>query len=290
MITFHRDSLVPPELCWLLNQTIPEEYHLPLVFTNHRSHQVELYGQRVTQTLGSQFERHIVINLTPIYHWVTWHPVGCLSAGLWYTLLSVCYHEFGHTATHQQWAHIDMWQYNKSIRASSYVEQLASVWATRKMYELVEDDPRLAQPRHLTGYLGARLTKDMARRRSLDQGTGADYVSVKEWRCYTTGAQLSAGDVLSLTGLRSSYSPSSRYRVLRELSQGLGIDYIDCAGRKHKLYTWGDLLKLMPRVEAYERAVPSRPRPTPDPGVYPWEDTPYDNDESPVETSEQIPW
>ena len=32
MITFHNDSLVQPELCRLLTQSVPEELHVPFVF------------------------------------------------------------------------------------------------------------------------------------------------------------------------------------------------------------------------------------------------------------------
>jgi hypothetical protein len=34
MIVFHSDQLVPPELCRLLYQTVPEERHAPVIFFN----------------------------------------------------------------------------------------------------------------------------------------------------------------------------------------------------------------------------------------------------------------
>ncbi len=39
------------------------------------------------------------------------------------------------------------------------------------------------------------------------------------------------------------------YEVLRRASADMGIDYLDAAGRHHKLYTWGDLPLLRHRLD-----------------------------------------
>jgi len=72
---------------------------------------------------------------------------------------------------------------------------------------------------------------------------------VKEQRCWRTGAQLSAGDVLRELGLEPCLF-TNVYRVLRRVSDGLGVDYTDDAGRHHKLYTWGDVPILAERIAA----------------------------------------
>lgn len=67
-------------------------------------------------------------------------------------------------------------------------------------------------------------------------------------RCRKTGAQLSTGDVLNeLKVFPKSYL--NAYEVLRRVSDGVGVDYVDGAGRRHKLYTWRDLPVLAQRIQ-----------------------------------------
>jgi hypothetical protein len=66
---------------------------------------------------------------------------------------------------------------------------------------------------------------------------------VKEVRCWRTGGQLSAGEALERIGFARK-----AYRELRQASVDIGIDYTDSAGRRHKLYTWGDLPILAERL------------------------------------------
>ncbi len=42
---------------------------------------------------------------------------------------------------------------------------------------------------------------------------------------------------------------TNAYDVLRRASAGIGIHYLDAAGRHHKLYTWGDLPLLRRRLD-----------------------------------------
>jgi hypothetical protein len=51
-------------------------------------------------------------------------------------------------------------------------------------------------------------------------------------------------------------------RLLRRVSDGVGIDYTDGAGRRHKLYTWGDVPILAERIAACSEELVRRvPRP-----------------------------
>ena len=70
---------------------------------------------------------------------------------------------------------------------------------------------------------------------------------VKERRCRNTGGQLCSGDVLMLLGIRPD-KYTNAYEVLRRVSADVGTDYVDGAGRRHKLYTWGDVPDLRQRL------------------------------------------
>jgi hypothetical protein len=62
-------------------------------------------------------------------------------------------------------------------------------------------------------------------------------------------------------GISTAVYPSA-YRLLRTVSDGIGITYIDRAGRYHKFYVWGDIPLLGTRMLASgklterQRAVP----------------------------------
>jgi hypothetical protein len=70
---------------------------------------------------------------------------------------------------------------------------------------------------------------------------------VKEQRCWRAGAQLTCGDVLRELGLDARLFTNA-YRVLRGASGGVGVGYTDGAGRRHKLYDWGDVPTLAQRL------------------------------------------
>ncbi len=44
MIEFYKDNLVPSELCRMLYEAVPKEYHVPVRFHNRRRE--HLYGNR----------------------------------------------------------------------------------------------------------------------------------------------------------------------------------------------------------------------------------------------------
>ena len=114
------------------------------------------------------------------------------------------------------------------------------------MARVLELDPRLGQPRYMSGYYGARLIR--WRERAKDYPWCFPYII--ERRCQRTGGQLTAGDVLRklLNGHPNDHPKA--YARLRRASEGIGIDYADRAGRHHKLYTWGDLPLLARRFDA----------------------------------------
>lgn len=248
MISFYGDSSVPPELCRLLYRSVPEGLHVPVVFRNRRprcSDNGRKYPAGVCKMRRNG--TWIEINLNPLYGGVMWR--GSLAAALWKTLLEVCLHEFGHVATIDEWYDIHPEAYKNDFKVHQYVERLADKWAAQCIQTICRNDPRLGQPRVLSGYLGARVARRMARLAEHKSDSGwalAKYV--KERRCWKTGGQFTAGDVLTHLGL-----PPWRYRnaysALRRVSAKAGIDYTDAAGRRHKLYTWGDVPVLANRLK-----------------------------------------
>ena len=250
MIAFHGDFLVPAELCRLLYLTVPDELHVPVVFHNRPTPYVT--RRALATCRGDQ----IHVNLNKVYDAALWERnPGSLTVRVWRTLLDTCYHEFGHVATWDECEAVgDAYM---SDRGHSYVESLADDWRDQRIAMLLEHEGRLAQPRALTGYLALRVARLMDRwhRHVMGRHSQGSQVEgsaraavVREVRCRRTGGQLSAGDVLvSLEIPPREYA--NAHEVLRRGSAGIGIDYLDAAGRHHKLYTWGDLPLLRRRLD-----------------------------------------
>ena len=237
MIVFYRDSLVPPELCRLLYLTVPEELHVPVVFHNRPS--VYVPSRVLAVCYGGE---QIHVNLNKIYDSVYWGQSGAaMTVRTWRTLLETCYHEFGHVATWPESKSAGR-AYHYNDRVHQYIESLADSWMNQRIAMLLDHDPRLAQPRLITGYLGLRIARRMDQLNGAPKSGSGMNAYVKEVRSRRTGGQLSPGDVLKLLGL-----PPDARGDLRRVSADIGIEYIDGAGRRHKLYTWGDLRLL----EAY---------------------------------------
>ena len=246
MITFYKDTLVPSELCRLFYQAVPAQYHVPVRFHTRFPPERE---ERTRGSLGMvNFGRppgdtYIDIYLTSIgvYGWGKYQTP---STGLWHLLLNVCLHEFGHVATQPEVSWWEQPEYKAEPlgRAHRHIEQLADRWKDRIIAGILRDDPRLGQPQRLTGYFGAQLTRWNAEVKQVKCGSAyAAYVS--EMRCRRTGGQLTTGDVLQLLRIPPEKRKNA-FPLLRKLSTGIGIDYLDGAHRRHKLYTWGDLPHL----------------------------------------------
>ncbi len=71
MIRFYKDNLIPSELCRMLCEVVPKEYHVQVRFHNRR--RKHLYGESGLYPAGGVcLPRHkkpspIDINLNPIY-------------------------------------------------------------------------------------------------------------------------------------------------------------------------------------------------------------------------------
>lgn len=238
MISFHNDHLAPPELCRLLAQFIDEEHHCPVVFLSAPSPKND-YAQ------GRFWGDHISIHLNSIYRLTERDEIGSPSASLWYALLFVCFHEFGHVAERDADDGLPTGAYSSDDRAFDYIEALANRWGQRKLHELRDYDTRLCQPTLMRGYLGARLMKEFRHAASKPWG-GLRFTKERRW--LKTGAQLSSGEMLSLLGLGKTDLPKA-YRALRHVSRDVGTEYVDRAGRRHRLYTWGDVPIIGRRIE-----------------------------------------
>ena len=253
MITFTRDTLVPPELCELLYQTVPTEYHVPVFFNNHRTHPGH------SRSMGGYHKgdpRAITINLNPLFcgtlNWGT-QRAGSLASKLWRGLVEVCYHEFGHAVNEEQCQHVSMAEYNAEGRGYKWVEKLADGWRDERIQVLLDHDTRLAQPARLGGYYGAILSGRYNHLKATQNEHGCNKAHfVAMCRCMKTGGQYTAGDMLTVLG-EPKLKHRKRYALLRRISDGIGIDYVDAAGRKHKLYTHGDVPVLRSRLCAYTR-------------------------------------
>lgn|SRR5215211_4597333 len=126
------------------------------------------------------------------------------------------------------------------------IESMADRWMESRVVRILRASPRLGQPKYISGYLEARLIE--WRTFASEHESGKDLSAfVKEMRCRKTGAQPTTGDVLSVLQLDPN-EYTNPYEVLRQASEGVGTDYADAAGRRHKLYVWGDLRILVQRI------------------------------------------
>ncbi len=117
-------------------------------------------------------------------------------------------------------------------RVYDATERLADAWRDHRIAKILKIDPRLGQPRYMSGYLGARLIKW----KKVVKDAPGYYPFIVERRCQMTGGQLTAGDVLRKLNVQH-LKYTNAYALLREASKGIGVDYVDRAGRRHKLYT-----------------------------------------------------
>ncbi len=258
MIRFYKDNLVPSQLCRMLYEAVPKEYHVPVRFHNRRRNDV--HGESGPYPLGSVLlSRHkdpspIDINLNPIYEashrWEQGresYSATAPSPAVWRLLVEVCLHEFGHVATQKEMFSMNQHEYHAEGlygRVYSATERLADEWRDRRIAKILRIDSRLGQPRYMSGYLGARLNKWG---KSVKDEPGY-FPFIVERRCQMTGGQLTAGDVLRKLDIRH-HNYTNAYALLREASEGIGVDYVDRSGRHHKLYAWGDVPLLAERFD-----------------------------------------
>ncbi len=256
MITYHNPRLAPEPLLHLLPVLVDERYHVPVVF-NARGRRLPL-GWHIDRGGMEWIEIHL--------HMIWASTISASATDLWRRLLDVCLHEFGHVATIPHLDPAIQAGYHSDHGAHEYVERPAIAWQKRRVAELLTRDPRLAQPPILTGYLGGRHAAMMRRLRRFDTGSGLAFY-VAERRKMATGAQLTAGEVLRHLQISS---PTPRdFRALRSIP--LGTPHRDRAGRRHTLYTWGDLDGIAEQFRGRSPASPEvgvpAPQPLPDVGV-----------------------
>ncbi len=154
--------------------------------------------------------------------------------------------EFGHIATEEEMFRMNQHEYylgDGSVYDAT--ERLADDWQDHRIAKILRIDSRLGQPRYMSGYLGARLNKWG---KSVKDEPGY-FPFIVERRCQMTGGQLTAGDVLRrLLGVHAG-GYTNAYTLLRDASEGIGVDYVDRTGRHHKLYTWGDVPLIAERFD-----------------------------------------
>jgi len=113
MISFYNDHLVPPELCRLLHQVVPKEYHVPVRFHNRRKKDIHA-NNYPRGSFSPTKAPHIDINLNPIYGASSYRSDlrgGAPSTVIWRQLLDTCLHEFGHSATRVEMSRMNLCEY-----------------------------------------------------------------------------------------------------------------------------------------------------------------------------------
>lgn len=256
MIVFHRDKLAPPELCQLLYQIVPLEFHRPVVFNNRKDQSETTRSHAYWRGHPEPGAAFVGINLNPLYgHAMNGACHGSSGFRAWKSLLWTCLHEFGHVATQKDMDYVSPAAYNARFsREHKRVEYVADQWMNRIVWKLAERDKRFAQPEAIGGYMGARLARDFAGNREAGWGTWR-LQTVRNGRCFRTGMQLSSGDVLRVL---SGLAPTPRnFRLLRELSGGIGKEHIDAAGRRHMLYLYSELPLLARRFALAKQQDPN---------------------------------
>ncbi len=270
MIEFYKDNLVPSELCRLLYEAVPKDYHVPVRFYNRWRkdvHGKSGYPRGSVRIQRGKQPSHININLNPLFADALSSEerrAHAPTSSVWRLLVEVCLHEFGHVATQKEMFRMNQHEYHAEGwggRVYNATEDLADDWRDRRIAKILRTDSRLGQPRYMSGYLGARLIKW----KKVVKDAPGYYPFIVERRCQMTGGQLTAGDVLRKLNVQH-LKYTNAYALLREASKGIGVDYVDRAGRHHKLYTWGDVpliaerfdrvkLREIDQERAFERAM-----------------------------------
>ena len=205
MIEYHGDKLVPPELCRLLYHNVPKSAHVPVRFFNrHDACGEPTKGKRRGYSTPYGIFGHgkrpwVGINLNAVFFKAAdYLPHLASSTAVWRTLLDVCLHEFGHSATREIADRLNRHEYKIPWgRVYRHTEQLVEGWKDLRLERILRHDPRLRQPRIITGYLGVRLAERRIRLAKLvnepgdvQAGGRALAVYFKEQRCWRSGAQL----------------------------------------------------------------------------------------------------
>lgn len=230
MINFWNDHLVAPELCEIIYQLVPIEYHQPVVFN------AKVQDWRNRGTWNPQLIR---INLQTIFY------SNITAFDYWKQLLLTAFHEFGHAATSMY----NIEQYNNSWDYKWQEERRADSWADRRMVELLRYDKRLAQPERLGAYFNGRIVQIKNRRTEPD---GINMWSIREWRKYKSGGQFTTNEVAWYQGIYAARNGVPATWLIRKLAEDLAYIYFDKAGRKHMLFAYGDLEEIARRVQRYK--------------------------------------
>lgn len=274
MINFINDQLVPPVLCEILYHTVPDDWHIPVVFlTRPGFDEADRF-----YSLGAHSgmaPKHIEIYLEDIFDEAMRRrriEFGVSLFRIWYLLLHTCYHEFAHEGD----------PYLNALAEGAYgaggmeyenAEAIANRYGNLSIAQLADWDKRLYQPRWL-GYLSIRTDYHIARPkkwRSLVRRWGrADLLGTL--RCAKSGGQLTTSDVVVCFDLlqeswEEDQLPSTAQ--IRRVASDLAHEYVDRAGRQHLLFDFGDLPEIRRRIgkvgtrrrasmdrEAYPKAAP----------------------------------
>jgi hypothetical protein len=247
MITFWNDHLVSPVFCKLIYDTVPIEFHVPVVFFPHTKD----FG-----VAGRCYYDRIDTNLQEIFYFFHYKKFE-----LWKELLNTTYHEFGHIATDPFHSYLSNDAYETNLQTYYFVEGLANEWADHALLRLAENDKRLYQPYTLGPYFDGRIIKF---KNAYHKAFGYPNRSwtINERRKYISGGQLSANEVAR--GTNAYIYSNGNYlhpdtRLINKLAVDLAYPYIDHRGYKHQFFAWGDLPEIIRRVTIFKATHRIRP-------------------------------
>ena len=247
MISFHNEKMAPPILCKLLHDAVPEECHVPVVFS-YGKHTLPKRFLRDGFFMGITDYSLVCLDLRRIHSHA--RRDCALDAGIWYGMLKTGFHEFGHIAGRHD--EIPWWEKTDAL------ELEADAWAYERMDAVLRWDKRLFQP----FYLGVVSVVKNRRKWAPFRPGSADsarsphlrvpWVYIHDYRCKITAGQLSVGHVaqkvFDLPPDGDHYTRRA-IRLVHKYGDDLARVHVDSAGRRHCLWTWGDVPVILGRVK-----------------------------------------
>lgn len=238
VIVFHNDKLVPKALCEILYQTVPEEFHVPVVF---KPYAPKRYPGRGKYIINNTSWVEIYLN--------RFRDVGLSEPAkpkIWRSLLKYGYHLFTYVRHRVEYDASD----GNSDNALVYYD--AEQWANYQLSRLLTLDERLFQPIWL-GLLGHWCKQEEAKYKAAHLNYGKSnnfYPGLLDRRAY-----LSRGGQVSLSTIVRSITHDYDERLyVRRLALKYGRNlakvYRSQSGRPYYFFTFGGAERLTERLRS----------------------------------------
>ena len=231
VIVFHNDKLVPKTLCEILYQTVPEEFHVPVVFKPYAPKRYPAVGKYI---INNTSWIEIYLNRFRDLGWS--EPA---KPKIWRSLLKYGYRLFTYVRHRVEYDASD-----GNFDAPVYYD--AEQWANYQLSRLLTLDERLFQPIWL-GHLGHWCKQQEAQYKAAHPNYGKSndfYPGLLDRRAY-----LSRGGQVPLpTIVRSITHDYDEHLYVRRLALKYGRDlakvYRSQSGRPYYFFTFGGAERL----------------------------------------------